>query len=83
LLGIREDWSADYLSEADRKFHDTLRAHFTVYRAQDAAAPAGLSWTLDHEVGAGFARGHRGMYNERPVIIAAKRQWELIPSLSA
>jgi hypothetical protein len=69
---FREGWSADYLSEDDRALYDALPERFTVYRGQDANAPVGLSWAIHRDVAAGFARGHRGLHNERPVIITAE-----------
>jgi hypothetical protein len=73
----RSAWRADYLNAADfleednRKFYDTLPDRFVVYRGQSALHVAGLSWTLDHKVAAGFARGHRCFWNKYPVVISA------------
>src|SRR5271166_216862 len=69
---IRRDWSAEYLGDDDRKFYETLSDRFTAYRGQDVGSPVGLSWTLDREIAAGFARGHRWVFNPRPVILTAQ-----------
>lgn len=44
----------------------------TVYRGQDLDEPVGLSWTTDRAVAESFARGHRGIRHENPVVIEAK-----------
>ena len=45
-----------------------LPERMTAYRGQSADAPIGLSWTLDRDVAAGFARGHRFITVPNPAI---------------
>ena len=57
---------------ADRHAYNELEEIFTVYRGQDADAPVGLSWTTDRAVAEKFARGHRGLWNERPTVLTGE-----------
>jgi hypothetical protein len=68
----RRGWRPDYLGEEDRAFYDSLPDRLTVYRGQCASKPIGLSWTRDKATALEFARGHRGIRNERPVVYAAR-----------
>lgn len=45
-----------------------LPERLTVYRGQSADEPKGLSWTRNHKVAEGFARGHRSR-NLNPVVL--------------
>jgi hypothetical protein len=65
----RSEWRPNFLSPKDRAFYDSLPARFQAYRGQDVSQPVGLSWTLDRDVAAAFARGHRGIFNPNPVIL--------------
>jgi len=65
-------WSPDCMCPESRAVYDALPNTFTAYRGQDAASPIGLSWTLERDVAAGFARGHRGLNNPNPVILRRK-----------
>jgi hypothetical protein len=72
MVFMRDHWRVELLNDEDREFYNTLPELLTVYRGQDAASPVGLSWTLDREVAAGFARGHRLLFNKSPIIISAE-----------
>jgi hypothetical protein len=60
------------MSPTDREAYDGLPSRFTVHRGQDASAAVGLSWTLRRSVAEDFARGHRGIRNEQPVVITRR-----------
>jgi hypothetical protein len=66
----KSEWAADCTANDDRATFDALPlVGIHVYRGQDQSASVGLSWTSDRKVAEGFARGHRGMYNPKPVIL--------------
>ncbi len=70
---LRDTYTTECMSEEDRAFFEQLPDELTVYRGGDAATVLdGLSWTLEWDTAAGFARGHRGMFNNNPVIIVGK-----------
>jgi hypothetical protein len=65
----RDDFLS-HLSTADRAFYDALPDKgIALYRGQDADGEVGLSWTTDRRVADGFAQGHRGISNPRPVVL--------------
>jgi hypothetical protein len=43
----------------------------TIYRGGDATRLMGISWTTDFEIAKGFARGHRGIRNNKPAVAEA------------
>lgn len=69
---LRRDWCLEYMAAADRAFYGNLPDRFTAYPGQCASKPLGLSWTLDRRVAYDFARGHRGILNKHPVVVAAR-----------
>lgn len=60
----------DYLTKPEREWFDALPDRFRVYRGSDASRCAGLSWTTSRDVALGFARGHRGIQNNAPVLLS-------------
>ena len=65
----RESWAKSYLQAQDQKFYDSLPREVTIYRGQYADDLVGLSWTTSRDVAISFAKGHRGILNERPFFI--------------
>lgn len=77
---IEEEWSGFDLIDHDG-FADVFQyfmewrapratgIELTVYRGQNARSPFGLSWTTDESIAEGFARGHRGIMNQQPIVI--------------
>ncbi|MGJ0427528.1 hypothetical protein [Methylocystis sp.] len=73
LCTIWGDWSPTFIEDADdRAFYGALPDEVVAYRGQPRGARVGLSWTLDKNIAAGFARGHRGIWYDDPVIITAR-----------
>lgn len=77
---IEEEWSSFDLIDHDG-FADVFQyfmewrapraagIQLTVYRGQNATSPFGVSWTTDESIADGFARGHRGIMNQQPIVI--------------
>ena len=72
LSDLRAAWRADFLSADNRKFYNALPDRFTAFRGQNAGHPVGLSWTLNRDIASGFARGHRCLFNQEPIVISAQ-----------
>ncbi|MGB0609256.1 MAG: hypothetical protein ACPGNR_12680 [Paracoccaceae bacterium] len=56
----------------DRNWWDALPNRFFVYRGCEADRIEGLSWSIDRKVAEIFAKGHRGLKLQNPVIARAK-----------
>lgn len=70
LMGVHAAaWRSEYLRIGDCWLYRDLPKKIPVFRGQDAKAPVGLAWSLDSEVAGTFARGHRGFYNDHPVVL--------------
>ena len=67
----RRAWTPGLMHPDDRAAYAALPGRMTVYRGADLSAPMGLSWTLDRDIAAGFAEGHRGMMNPCPAVFTA------------
>ncbi len=56
-------------------FYKSLPKRFVIYRGANINEEyddcPGLSWTLSRKVARGFARGHRGLWNDEPIIFSA------------
>lgn len=65
----KRGWKSSYLSKEDQKLYNSLDDMITVYRGQNDGLFTGLSWTTDRNVAVEFARGHRNIYNSRPIVI--------------
>jgi hypothetical protein len=60
-----------YWQEPKCDFYRSLPDRFVAYRGSDNRSPPGLSWTLSRKVARSFARGHRGIRNNDPVLLGA------------
>jgi hypothetical protein len=69
---LRGSWRPEFWGAPDRKLYESLPERFIIYRGHSAAARIGLSWTLDRDTAAQFARGHRGLRNKHPSIVIAE-----------
>jgi len=61
-----------HISAEDRMIYDHLPRWITAYRGCSRDRIFGLSWTLDRTIAAGFARGHRGIRPDDPVVAEVK-----------
>ena len=63
-----------YWRAPESALYKSLPARFFAYRGanidEEYGGP-GLSWSLSRKVARGFARGHRGFWNDEPIIFAA------------
>jgi hypothetical protein len=64
-----EEFSVQFLRFSRCAPRCDAQGSITLYRGQDRFGALGLSWTLCKETAAQFARGHRGIKNEAPVIL--------------
>ena len=64
-----EAFEVQFTRFADTAPGSTALDGIRLFRGQDGDAPAGLSWTSCATTAAGFARGHRGLWNKDPVIL--------------
>jgi hypothetical protein len=64
-----------YWRAPESGFYKSLPERFIAYRGapydEEYSGFLGLSWTLNRTVARGFARGHRGLWNDEPIIFAA------------
>lgn len=65
----RAKWSPKFMSDENLNVYNDLPETITIYRGQDRDHPIGLSWTLNLDVARFFGRGHRGMWNDHPVVL--------------
>lgn len=61
-----------WIIEDDKKWWSGLPEKFTVYRGCEKDRINGLSWTTDKKVASSFAKGHRMMRLNDPVIASIK-----------
>jgi len=61
-----------YFSNKQRRAFNRLPATITVHRGCSRSRVAGVSWTIDEAVAAGFARGHRRIRVPDPVIASGQ-----------
>jgi hypothetical protein len=72
----RAGWAPDIMTWGHPKGTDNLKTYtslpdgVTAYRGQGFDQPVGLSWTLDLDVAARFAFGHRDARNPSPLILS-------------
>lgn len=71
MIEHREEWRPEFMSAESAAAYAELPESFVAYRGQSADDPAGLSWTLNRAVAEGFARGHRLIPVNNPVVIEA------------
>jgi hypothetical protein len=62
------EFSAQFTRFSGTAPGSSLTKPVRLYRGQDASDTLGLSWTTSLKSAAGFARGHRGLYNTDPVV---------------
>jgi hypothetical protein len=71
LHGCRDEANpSDYLTKEESHWYDALPRSFRIYRGADTQSLNGLSWTTSKEVALQFARGHRGIFNQTPVLLS-------------
>lgn len=71
ILRAYAETAVGLLDTDARAAFEALSRQVTVFRGCDRKRVHGFAWTLDRNVAAGFARGHRGIRNPDPVIATA------------
>jgi hypothetical protein len=68
---LKPIWSIEHWTAEDRNAFAALPDPFMAYWGGDEFWKWKYCWTTDVSVAASFARGHRGIYNQRPQILVA------------
>jgi hypothetical protein len=68
----RAAWLPACMGSAASVSYDQLPPIVVLYRGQSLETVVGLSWSLSHEVAAGFAKGHRGIPVPSPAVFTTR-----------
>lgn len=68
LMLVKRNQPFEILTDDDMQFYDSLPDIVKVYRGSDQSKTFGMSWTTERKEAVKFARGHRGIINNNPVI---------------
>lgn len=67
-----EEPSYFHMTTENKAFYDGLKRGAVIYRGCSRERIWGLSWTTDRQIAEKFARGHRGLKTQNPVLIRTK-----------